>query len=257
MKKSDTIQILVVDDEAAGRGILTKLLPEVFSTPIVLKEACGVAEAITILQTSKIDILFLDVQMPEQNGFDLLRQISKIDFETIFVTGFDKYAIHAFRFNALDYLLKPVDIGELKLAVSKAVKRINEKKSSAENIKHLLLPAEGDVGYDKKIALHIADKVVFIDIISISHILASDNYSELITCEKERFITPRLLKEFEVYFEYLPAFIRISRSIIINAKCIKSYSKDFPCCVEMQTGVSFEISRRKKADVLKVLELMA
>ena len=153
-------------------------------------------------------------------------------------------------------LLKPVDIEELKLAVLKAVKRINEKKSSAEHIKHLL-PAVEDISYDKKIAIHITDKVVFIDIKSISHIQASDNYSELITCKNEKFITPRLLKEFEVYLEYLPAFIRISRSVIINAKCIKSYSKDFPCIVEMQTDVSFEISRRKKADVLKILEQLA
>ncbi len=255
-KNNDIVKILIVDDEAAGRGILTKLLPEVLSTPIVLKEACSVAEALTILQASKIDILFLDVQMPEQNGFDLLRQTNEIDFETIFVTGFDKYAVHAFRFNALDYLLKPVDIEELKLAVTKAVKRINEKKNSAEHIKHLL-PAVGDISYDKKIAIHITDKVVFIEINSVSHIQASDNYSELITCKNEKFITPRLLKEFEVYLEYLPAFIRISRSVIINAKCIKSYSKDFPCIIEMQTGVSFEISRRKKADVLKILEQLA
>lgn len=255
-KNNDNIQILIVDDEAAGRGILAKLIPTILSTTFTIQEARGVTEALEIIATNKIDILFLDVQMPEQNGFDLLRQIKQIDFEIIFVTGFDKYAVHAFRFNALDYLLKPVDIEELKLAVLKAVKRINEKKSSAEHIKHLL-PAVEDISYDKKIAIHITDKVVFIDIKSISHIQASDNYSELITCKNEKFITPRLLKEFEVYFEYLPAFIRISRSVIINAKCIKSYSKDFPCIVEMQTGVSFEISRRKKADVLKILEQLA
>ena len=137
-KNNEIIQILIVDDEAAGRGVLNKLLPDVLSTPFVIKEACGVTEAVAIMQENKIDILFLDVQMPKQNGFDLLRQTTEIDFETIFVTGFDKYAVHAFRFNALDYLLKPVDIEELKSAVSKAVTRINEKKSNAEHIKHLL-----------------------------------------------------------------------------------------------------------------------
>ena len=96
-KNNDNIQILIVDDEAAGRGILAKLIPTILSTTFTIQEARGVTEALEIIATNKIDILFLDVQMPEQNGFDLLRQIKQIDFEIIFVTGFDKYAVHAFK----------------------------------------------------------------------------------------------------------------------------------------------------------------
>lgn len=254
--KQRKIQILIVDDELAGRGVLSKLIPELVEEKLQLREASSVKDAIEIIQYNTIDIVFLDVQMPEQNGFDLLKQIPEITFETIFVTGYDKYAIHAFRFNALDYLLKPVDIQELKNALEKAIKRINEKKNSVQQIQQAL-PAFNGNEYEKKIAVHITDKVVFLDIKSISHIQASDNYTELITSTKEKFVTPRLLKEFEVYFEPLPNFIRISRSVMINANCIKSYSKDFPCIVEMQTSDSFEISRRKKADVLKVLDQLS
>lgn len=254
--KQRKIQILIVDDELAGRGVLSKLIPELVEEKLQLREASSVKDAIEIIQNNTIDIVFLDVQMPEQNGFDLLKQIPEITFETIFVTGYDKYAIHAFRFNALDYLLKPVDIQELKNALEKAIKRINEKKNSVQQIQQAL-PAFNGNEYEKKIAVHITDKVVFLDIKSISHIQASDNYTELITSTKEKFVTPRLLKEFEVYFEPLPNFIRISRSVMINANCIKSYSKDFPCIVEMQTNDSFEISRRKKADVLKVLDQLS
>lgn len=254
--KQRKIQILIVDDELAGRGVLSKLIPELVEEKLQLREASSVKEAIEIIQNNTIDIVFLDVQMPEQNGFDLLKQIPEISFETIFVTGYDKYAIHAFRFNALDYLLKPVDIQELKNALEKAIKRINEKKNSVQQI-HQILPAFTGNEYEKKIAIHITDKVVFLDIKNISHILASDNYTELTTITKEKFVTPRLLKEFEVYFEPLPNFIRISRSVMINANCIKSYSKDFPCIVEMQTNDSFEISRRKKADVLKILDQLS
>jgi two-component system LytT family response regulator len=128
MKTKNKIEILIVDDEAAGRGILKKLLPGILNTPFTLNEASSVLDALEILKEKKIDLLFLDVQMPQQNGFDLLKKIPIINFEIIFVTGFDKYAVHAFRFNALDYLLKPVDVDELTEALNKAVIKIEQKK---------------------------------------------------------------------------------------------------------------------------------
>lgn len=255
MKNKNNIEILIVDDEASSRGVLHKLLNTIIKLPITIKEANSVEACLQILKTKKIDLLFLDVQMPEQNGFDLLKQLDIIDFEIIFITGYDKYAVQAFRFNALDYLLKPVEIDELTEATHKAIVRITEKKNSSEKIANLL-PSLNEFAVHKKIAVHINDKVAFIEIATISHINASDNYSEIVTCDKHKYTTPRTLKDFEVYLQQIPFFVRINRAVMINTNCILSYSKDFPCIVELKNGFSFEISRRKKADVLKILELL-
>lgn len=255
MNTHPAIEVLIVDDEAASRGVLHKLLSDIPVFQFIINEVDSADAALKILSTQKIDLLFLDVQMPEQSGFDLLGKIEHIDFEIIFVTGYDKYAVHAFRFNALDYLLKPVEISELKQAVDKAISRISQKQSLSKNVSELLhgLPENAS---QKKVAVHANDKVIFLEATNISHITASDNYSEIITCEKQKFVTPRVLKEFEFYFEQLGTFVRINRSVLINIGCIKSYSKGFPCIVEMKTGFQFEISRRKKAEVLKLLELL-
>jgi two-component system LytT family response regulator len=251
----NTINVLIVDDEAASRGVLNKLLSDMPAFHFNITEAGSADAALDIVSTKKIELLFLDVQMPEKNGFDLLGQIKDIDFEIIFVTGYDKYAVHAFRFNALDFLLKPVEISELKQAIDKAISRISQKQNLSKNVSELLhgLPENAA---QKKVAVHVNDKVIFLEASNISHITASDNYSEIVTCQKEKFITPRVLKEFEFYFEQLGTFVRINRSVLINVGCIKSYTKDFPCLVEMKTGFQFEISRRKKAEVLKQLELL-
>ncbi len=255
MKLKETLEILIVDDEAAGRGVLHKLLADLINIPYNITEANSVINALTVFKEKRIGLLFLDVQMPEQNGFDLLKQLPLIDFETIFVTGYDQYAIHAFRFNALDYLLKPVEIAELDRAVKKAILRIADKNKEPQNISGLL-PSLQELTLEKKVAIHVNDKVVFIDVANISHIIASDNYCEIITRYKERYITPRVLKEFEFYLQKIPFFIRINRSVIVNGNFIHSYSKDFPCIIEMKTGSSFEISRRKKAEVIRQLELL-
>jgi two-component system LytT family response regulator len=249
------IEILIVDDEASSRGVLNKLLQDIVFVPFSIKEAKNVDEALMELRHNNIDILFLDVQMPEQTGLDLLKQLDTISFEIIFVTGYDKYAIHAFRFNAIDYLLKPVEIDELRTAVTRALSRVAQKKNSSLNIAHLLPVLDGNAN-GKKVAVHVGEKVVFVDVANISHIVASDNYSEITTAEKRKFVTPRVLKEFELYLQPIPFFIRINRGVIINTNCIQSYSKDFPCIVDLKTGFSFEISRRKKAEVMKLLQTL-
>lgn len=254
MKNCKTkIDILIVDDEIAGRGILKKLLPELIHFPIDLYEANSVANAHKVLKQQNIDLVFLDIQMPEENGFELLKQLPYINFETIFITGFDKYAVTAFKFNAIDYLLKPVDIEELKLALQKAIIRINEKQNSQENIVSLLasLPEKGG---SKRIAIHQNNKVVFINASIISHIIAIDNYSQIITFNKEKYTSAHLLKEFESYFENTKSFVRISRSVIINLQYIQSYSKDYPFVITLKSGEEFEISRRKKGEILSLLD---
>lgn len=255
MTNKDCIEILLVDDEAAGRGVLKKLLNDILQIPFNISEANSVDSAYQVIQATNIDLVFLDIQMPVKNGFELLRMLPVVNFQVIFVTGFDNYAITAFRFNALDYLLKPVDIIDLKNAVNKALININEKLVNTEQPSSFLtiLPEKTS---EKKIAVHVKEKVLFLPLPIISHINAVDNYCEIITFSHEKFTTPRLLKEFEIYLEDVSSFIRINRSIIVNVAYIKSYTKDFPCFIEMKTGEEFEISRRKKTEILSQLELL-
>lgn len=255
MTNKDCIEILLVDDEAAGRGVLRKLLNDILQIPFNISEANSVDSAYRIIQSQNIDLVFLDIQMPVKNGFELLKMLPFINFQVIFVTGFDNYAITAFRFNALDYLLKPVDVIDLKNAVAKALVSINKKLANTEQPSSLLtlLPEKNS---EKKIAVHVKEKVLFLPLSTISHINAVDNYCEILTFSHEKYTTPRLLKEFEIYLEDVSNFIRISRSTIVNIAYIKSYTKDIPCFIEMKTGEEFEVSRRKKTEILARLELL-
>lgn len=248
----EKIQILIVDDEFAGRNIIKNLLPDALKISYEIHEANSVANALKIIHQQNIDLLFLDIQMPEQNGFELLRQLPIINFEVIFVTAFNNYAIQAFKFNAVDYLLKPIDIEEFKNSITKALLNIREKINHSETFNSLLEVFPQKTA-NTKVAVHINQKVIFIHTSSISHINAINNYSEIVNFNSEKFVTPHLLKEYEEYLKENNCFVRISRSTIINVNYIDSYTKNNPCFIIMKNGEQFEISRRKKAEILTVL----
>ena len=190
--------------------------------------------------------------MPTGNGFNLLRKFSQPSFDVIFVTSFDKYAINAVKFSALDYLLKPVDINELIVAVKKATFKFRKKIKSSQLIVNLLNNVTTDQ-IDRQLALHKGDAVWLIPVSEIHYITSESNYCHVFTQKQGQFTCSKTLKEFEDYFEDYPSMIRIHKSCIINIRFISNYSKGDPCVVTMNNGMNFEISRRKKQEVLKYL----
>jgi two-component system LytT family response regulator len=244
------LKTIIIDDEINSRDVLKRLIETRFKDDIeVVAQASNVEEAYQLIQLHHPDLIFLDIQMPKANGFKLLSKYTEIPFEVIFVTSYDNYAINAIKFNALDYLLKPVEITDLEFAVKKAISTIEKKINSSAQIINLVHSLETD-NSDKKIAVHVNDCVKLISENDIMYLEAERRYCHLYTESGQHYFLAKFLKDFEDYFSEKSNFIRISKSLIINALHIKEYSKGDPFIIKMKNDCTFETARRKKTEVL-------
>ncbi|MCE3225548.1 MAG: two component transcriptional regulator, LytTR family [Bacteroidetes bacterium] len=244
---------IIVDDEERSRRVLKSLLSSFFPETEVLGEASNVDEAYELINKKNPQLVFLDIQMPRANGFSLLKKYEVVPFEVIFVTSYDKYAINAIKFSALDYLMKPVEVKDLTEAMDKAGKIIDLKAN--RNIQMInLLNAVGHEEKLRKIAIHEGDFVKLVDCDHVVSIEADGSYCHIITDQNDRFTLAKYLKDFEDYFGESSNFIRIHKSCLLNLKHIIKYSKGEPCIIEMSNGQNFEVSRRKKQEVLERLK---
>ena len=247
------IKCVIIDDEKDSRLVLKMLLAKCNDVTTIIGEASNAADGYKLICDLNPDLVFLDIKMPSADGFSLLKKFDKIHFEVIFVTSYNKYAINAIKFNALDYILKPVETEDLKMAIAKASERINQKISSSLQIVSLIEYLNFE-SKNKKIPVHKNDKVKMIPIESIIYIEANGRYCTITLENFEEYTIPKYLKEFENFFNPYPFFIRINKSIIINVHFIKEYSKNNPCRIEMINNVEFEIPRRKKTEILEKLK---
>ncbi|MBL0047229.1 MAG: response regulator transcription factor [Bacteroidetes bacterium] len=247
------IKALIIDDEASSRNVLKQLLMRFCPEITVCGEASNSDIAYELILSTQPQLVFLDIQMPSGNGFSLLRKFEKIDFEIVFVTSFDQFAIEAIKFNALDYLLKPVEVADLKAAVKKTVNRINEKHFSSPLVVNLLANLRQET-QEKKIPLHSSNNVRFVSIGDIIFFEADGNYTNIETGMGEKFISSKNLKEFEEMLEGITQFIRVNKSVIVNINKIASYSKAEPYILVVGKNKEFEISRRKRNEVLERLK---
>ena len=246
------IKALLVDDEKNGREVMAALLQSYCPEITVIGQANSAECAYREILMQKPDLIFLDIQMPREDGFSLLQRFESIPFEVIFVTGFHQYAIDAIRCNALDYLLKPVAIADLQRAVRKAVAAIESKAGNGAQIVHLLHDID-ELSKGNKIFAHSGDKVLLLNSNDIVYIVADDSYSKIHMKDLGIHITSKHLTEYETFFGESSSFLRINRSQLINVDAVISYSKSDPCTIQMITGEHFEVSRRKKPEILKYL----
>jgi len=198
---------LIVDDERLARKEMRRLLAE-FDEIFVVGEAENLSEAVEIIEKEKPQIVFLDIQLSNENGFELLEKTEQ-NFNLIFVTAFDAYAIRAFEVNALDYLLKPVNPDRL----AKAIERLKEEKTDE---KSEIRPLE----FDDRIFLELGTRSLFLKVNEISHINSAGDYSEIFTISGKKHLIEKPLREWE---ERLPEkhFLRIHRQTIINLEEIE------------------------------------
>ncbi len=203
---------IIVDDERLARKEMRRLIAE-YDEIIVVGEAENLSEAIQLIETEKPQIVFLDIQLSGENGFDLLEKTAQ-NFKLIFVTAFDDYAIRAFEVNALDYLLKPVNPERL----AKAIARLAEENDK----KHELRPLE----FDDRIFIEIGGRSIFLKVCDISCINSSGDYSEIFTSDKRKLLVEKPLREWE---DRLPEkhFLRIHRQTIINLEEIEEVESWF------------------------------
>jgi two-component system LytT family response regulator len=249
MKKISTI---LIDDESANLKVLDSLLRR--HCPQI--DICGLAssadEAFEMIGRVRPQLVFLDIRMPDKNGFDLLRMFESINFQVIFVSAFDEYAINAFEFNAIDYILKPIDHTKLTAAVARAEQKISTLDN--DNMIHFIKTLDERDNLIRNISLHKNGKVRLIDLDSVSYIEAARGYSEVVASNGERFVSARSLTEYETMLSAHTNFVRINKSVIINADQLQEYSKGETCFITLKNhNTEMEVSRRKKTTIIQYL----
>lgn len=236
------ITCVIVDDEQQNISILTKLLARYCPEVKLIGEASSSRAAIELLGQLPPQLVFLDVEMPDMDAFELLAQLKPVNFELVLVTAYDKYALKAFAHNALHYLLKPIDIDDLRLAVQKASARIMEK-NLAQRI---------EVNQLKKIALPTLGGLAFYAIDDIVCCSARNTYTLFEFVSDKDLLVTGTLKEFE---DMLPAsiFCRVHNSHLINMNHVRQYIKGKGGQVKMVNGKLIEVSLRKRDEFLSRL----
>jgi two-component system LytT family response regulator len=197
------------------------------------------------------DILFLDIEMPHMNGFELLEKLSDINFELIFTTSYDQYAIKAIRFSALDYLLKPIDREELQKAVQKAVSRM--KHPLPQQIEILLQKLNQPTISVNKIAIPTMEGLQMIPVESVISCNADSNYTILLLKNKQKIVASRSLKEIEEMLEDY-SFARVHNSWLVNLNEVEKYVKGEGGFLLMSDGTTIDVSRSRKEILLKKLQ---
>lgn len=248
------ITAILIDDEQNNLDNLTSLLESYCPQVTVIGTALNATYGKELLRTKKPDMLFLDIQMPDQTGFDLLRSLEQPDFEIIFVTAFDGFAIQAMRFSAVDYLVKPVDIRELQDAVDRAIQRckIKSQNRQLDNLIHLLRDQPNKA--NQRIALSTTKETRFVKTGEIVRCESSNNYTTFYLVNGESLLVSKPIYEYEeLLHDY--SFIRCHQSHLVNRAFIKSWKRVDGDFLVLEGNHEVPISRGKKEELKRVLRL--
>ena len=243
------LKAVLIDDDESNLSSLSEKLAK-HCPQITIAAKCDNAEdGIKSIEGLQPDVVFLDIEMPVMNGFLMLQQLNYKNFALIFVTAYDHYAIRAIRYSALDYLVKPVEISELVLAVKKAEE--NKKAQHSQPQIEILLEHLAKKQL-RRISIPTTEGLQFINLENIAHLEASDNYTNIYLSDNRKFLVSRTLKDFE---EMLPAetFVRIHHSTIINKFYVEKYIRGEGGQVIMRNGKVLDVSKRKKSDFLQAI----
>ncbi len=246
----EKIKAIIIDDELSSLQNLQQKLEEFCPNVQVIASAQKPEEAILLINHHKPDVIFLDIEMPKMSGFRMLEELGEADFEIIFTTAYNHYAIEAIRIAAFDYLLKPIAIKELQ----QTVERLNEQRNfqTKEKIDILKSSMNEKRTQEDKIAISTSEGLEFIPIKNILHIESSSNYSKIYFNNEKTLMVTKLLKDFEDML--LPYhFYRIHNSHLINLNYIQKYLRGNGGRVIMQDGTTIEVARRKKEEFLKMI----
>jgi two-component system, LytTR family, response regulator len=244
------LKAILVDDELNSLQNLQLKIQEYCHSIKVVAQSQHPEEAIHLIQQHKPDVIFLDIEMPRMSGFKMLEQIPEIDFEVIFITAYNHYAINAIRISAFDYLVKPVAIEDLQKSVERLGNFTTRKtKERAEILKKNLANPKSQ---DDHIAIPTNDGLEFIQIKQIIRIESSSNYSKIVLQNGQHMLVTRQLKDFEELLQDY-RFYRIHHSHVINLNFIAKYVRGDGGQITMRNGDIIDVSRRKKEVFLKLI----
>lgn len=245
------IRCVIVEDEPKSRETLNGLLKRFCPEVLVSAEADGYQSGRDAILEHKPDVVFLDIEMPDGSGFKLLESLTDIEFEIIFTTAFEQFAIKAIRYAALDYLLKPIAPDELIEAVNK-VKDKKVKKNNLKNIQVLLSNLKPDAMESKKIILSTSDKIHVVEIDRIVRCESDNYYTHFYLENKTHLLISKTLKDVEGLLEG-NNFIRPHKSHLINIRFIQNFSRDEGGLITLRTGEKIPVSRRKREKILEII----
>lgn len=235
------LKAILVDDEPNSVQLLARQLEQHCPQVQVLGQVTDSTEAIELIKAVKPDVVFLDIEMPEMNGFQLLEQFENIAFSVIFVTAYDEFALKAFRFSALDYLLKPVEITDLLAAVSKV-----ERQQRLDYRQLDLLKFQYQSGqYPQKLAVPYQGGVIFVELKEIVYCESDSNYTKLVLTSGKHHLLSKTLREVQEFLEGRN-FLRVHRQYVVNLDHIRIYKKGEGNYLVMSNDVSVPVGRQQK-----------
>lgn len=245
------LKALIVDDEERGISVLSQLISKYCTGISVEGTASDIANAEALLKKNKPDVLFLDIEMPGGDCFQLLEKYNDISFDVIFVTAYQEYAIKAIKFSALDYLLKPVKIEDLQAAVEKVKKRKRDGNDNRERYDHFR-SVMNEPNPFKKIILSTMEGFYPVRVDEIIYCRADDSYTHFYLVGHKHYVVSKSLKEFEEMFVHLN-FFRIHKSYLINLNHIERINKADGVTVVMSSNDELPVSFRKKDEFIGMI----
>lgn len=241
------IRTIIIDDEKSGAEVLQLLLQQNCPSIQILAIENTADNGIKSILELKPDLVFLDIEMPSATGFDVINATKLVNYEVVFTTAYEHYAIKAFKTKAVDYLLKPIDIDELKMAVAKVEERFNVGDSvSIKDMANLL---NTTFNKSKKISIPSQEGLLFVDAVDIIRLEAESNYTHVYLKDKRKITASKTLKYFEELLQNYN-FCRVHSTHIINLDRIERYIKGDGGFVVLNDEITIPVSRAYKMDLI-------
>jgi two-component system LytT family response regulator len=244
------IRTIIIDDEENIRSTTCRILAKLREDIDVVGEAADVKTGISLIENVSFDLLLLDIRLPDGSGFDILEKLSKIDFKIIFITAYEEYAVKAFKFSAVDYILKPISAIELNNAIDKVIHLLQAEYSLKLNT--LINNNHTANNHEKRLVLKSIDKIQLVKIADIYNCESDRSYCHLYLTDGTKITSSKPLKDFdELLAEY--DFFRIHKSHLVNLAYVKRFERTEGGYVVMHDDRKIPVSFRKRDELIAVL----
>lgn len=244
------IKALIIDDEAAAANVLQLMIGRYIPAITELRVTTDPQEAVSIIEEFKPNLVFLDIVMPLMNGFELLSQVQQHQFEVIFTTAYNEYAVKAIRFSALDYLLKPIDADELTAAVQRFINKQQNTGSSAGMFSNLLHNLQAKEEMDFRLAIPTNEGARFVTPDELIRCEGERNYTWFFLTENRKHLSSKTIKEYQDILEK-QGFLRIHKSHLVNKRYVEYYLGEGAVLLKDKTKLP--VSRQRKEEVMRML----
>ncbi|PBQ34329.1 hypothetical protein CNR22_21980 [Sphingobacteriaceae bacterium] len=246
------IKAVIIDDEYLNRKLIELLVVKINPGFEIVGEAENVRDGISVIKQFKPNVVFLDIKMPDGSGFDLLSHFLEIDFDVVFITGFDEYTLQAFDFNALDYVLKPIDLDKFKITLEKVEQSIKSKQNKSDNLKQIVSLYNSEKVLNK-LLLNINNTAVLLDIEEIMYIEQGSSETLFTKYYSEKHTSAKPLSEFEFILKNFSNYLKINETSYVNVNFIEKCSTGLKHYITMKNSTVFYISELKKKEIIALL----